>query len=630
MPASASTQNKNYDQLFTDFFQRYVHDIYRIVLAAVSYDDPLAQRLLYVIFADVYKYFHNLTQLDSSARLYLLERTVHALGKLDTAVPSTHEAITYRLKSKLTPIELKLWQALQVLPRHEWLVYELWYGEKLDHNDVAVVLQQPLSQIQTLQVSASQRLRLAVPGFAEYLPALFDKRNQWITLARTQQAHLLRQFFTKRKRPPTFVAYPWWRRALQPTRLAIGAGTLTLIGLAVVAFYYFPTFWQPAITPAWQQTSAFLDTIEPLNISSIRPRLIKPNNTLPPVTADKLSLTEVAEPLYGTNYVAERTNPNDDAALTPTITMALPEQEYLPVLRANIYAVPEALDEDQLQFASLRHFSSLPLNQFTYVNGTYYIEEDPNTYQPLFIAFNADGTIDFQMRKLAICALPNLTKNITTNAAEAAGFDFLTAHNFVEVGQTELEIQLISTADRTVPKAAFCDDDDQAPVQDREFVYWPPHTVFRYAGGTNDFLPMRLRGLAVQLHGENVTNLRVDKFFLMQQYAVRTHEVELKPLAEATSLVQQFTYPAAADSATYQPTQQVFAQWHHQYGEDRLTDVTLTSVRLEYVFDELNHLIEPYYVFNGEGNDLAGRTLAVRLYVVASTEQVDLRSPYRE
>lgn len=625
-----STPPKDYDQIFRDFFQRYVHDMYRIVLAAASYDEALAQRLLHTIFMHVHKYLHTLVEQGSSIRLYVLAHTAHELAELSARIPSPHAAIPKKIKAQLTPIELKLWQVVHALPRPEWLLYELWYGEKLDNPELAVVLQQSQADIQALQTSASQYLRRAVPHFEEYLPTLFDKRNQLIRLSAVQQAHLLRQILKKRKRSPTFIEYSWWRRIVQPIPLAVSAGIVVLLGLGGVTAYYYPTFWQARVAPLTQFSSAYWDSIEPLYVSDTRPRPVDPDATLPLVFEDKLSLTKITEPLFGTQYVAERTPPTDDAALTPTITMALPEQEYIPVTSVYAYAVPQALDEDQLQYAALRHFASLPLNQFEYVNGTYYMGDDTEMYQPLFIAFNANGSIDFQMRQLAICELPNLTDHATTREAETAGFDFLTAHNFVEVMQTDLAIQLVSAADRTVPKDAFCNDGDEAAVQDRELVYFAPHTVLRYADGVADVLPMRFPGMALQLHGEHMTNARLDKLFLLHQSVVRTHAVDIKSLEHAIAAVRKFSYPAAADRATEQQHQQVFMQWNHEYGDDRLTEITMQAVRLEYVFDELHYVIEPYYVFTGQGKDRAGRTVTIRLYVVAAKEDRDLRSPYRQ
>jgi hypothetical protein len=154
--------------------------------------------------------------------------------------------------------------------------------------------------------------------------------------------------------------------------------------------------------------------------------------------------------------------------------------------------------------------------------------------------------------------------------------------------------------------------------------------VLRYGDGVDDELPLRLRGMAMQVHGDTITNMRVDKLFLLLQYVTKTHRVELRSVADATAALQQFTYPAAADRVAAQHTTTVFMQWNHTYGDDRLTNIKFTGVGLEYVYDELNYIIEPYYVFSGEGQDASGRNLTIRAYVAASTEAVALRSPYRE
>lgn len=628
--STSPQSSQDYDQVFRELFTQYAPDIYRIVLAAVSYDDLLAQRLLHNIFVEVHKYIHTVVTQQQSIRLYLLALTVTELTQLDNVVPSTHALIPRHVKHKLTPDELQLWQVLHSLPRLEWLVYELWYGEKLTLPELSLVLQKSLSEMQQLQRQAIQRLQSAVPQFQIQLAPLFKKRNELIQLSSSQQQHLLRQLLTKRKVAPTFIEYPWWHRFLRPVPLTMSLGVVALAAVGVLAYYYFPLTWQDRVSPVVQQTNYLLDAIEPLYISTTRPRTVTPEVTLPTVSGSKTLLAETTETLYGTNYVAERTIPNDDAVLTPTVTVEIDPAEYVPVTQTYVYAVPQSVDEDQLQYAALRHFSSLPLNQFQYVNGTYYIGDDASVYQPLFIAFNNNGSIDFQMRQAAICSLPTLTKVVNDQEAELAGFDFLTAHHFVEVSLKELTTQLTSTPNRTVAKDAFCHDGDQALVQDREYIYYPGHTVFQYGNGVTDFLPMRVRGIAVQLHGPNVTNMRVDKLLLLQQYVVRTHQVELMSLTEAITAVQQFVYPAAADRASAERNQKVFMQWNHSYGNDRLASLTLASVRLEYVFDEFNYVIEPYYVFSGQGQDLEDKTVDVRVYVIASTESRDLRSPYRE
>ncbi|EKD76659.1 MAG: hypothetical protein ACD_43C00030G0009 [uncultured bacterium] len=629
---TTSITNQHYDQFFSEIFSQYTDDVYRMALGGVLYDDVLAQELLYTVFTQTYKYVHALTQPATNPRLYILVLVVKEIRHLDEVIPSPQKLLSKKLKHKLTPIEEQLWQTLNSLPRPDvWLVFELLYGEKMSMQEIAVLLERSLLDIQQLHSQASQHIRSRVPSYIEYIQSLYDKRNAAIKLSGAQRIHVLRQITTKRKAAPTFIHYPWWQRFIQPKPIITTLAVLVVLGTGVALYRYLPNLFTQRFQQASEDTSKLFDKIQPLYITQERPRTVEPDTTLPTAFSDKLSLISTGELLYGSDYVYDHGAPSaDDAALVPTITMELPAKEYIPVLKANIYAVPEALTEDQLQYAALRHFSSLPLNQFQYVNGTYYIAENAEIYQPLFIAFNADGGIDFQMRQQAICTLSNLTKTISENEAETAGFSFLSAHNFLEVAQSDLLIQLVSHPDRTIAKNAFCLDDDQTPVQDREVVFYPPQTVLRYDNGVADELPLRLRGIAVQLHGENVTNVRIDKLFLLQQYVVKTQQVEVRSLADATTALQQFTYPAAADRATVQQTTLVFMQWNHTYGSDRLATMKFTSVDLEYVYDELNHIIEPYYIFNGEGQDSAGRALSIRAYVAASTEMVELRSPYRE
>ena len=97
----------------------------------------------------------------------------------------------------------------------------------------------------------------------------------------------------------------------------------------------------------------------------------------------------------------------------------------------------------------------------------------------------------------------------------------------------------------------------------------------------------------------------------------------LEPLSQAITELQQFRYSGERNN-------QVFPQWNHSHGNDRFQNMTVDSVRLEYVYDELNHLIEPYYVFSGFGTDLNDKVMATNWYVVASTQIIELRAPYRE
>lgn len=621
-----TTANGDYDQLFVALFSLYVQEIYNICSAAVHYNETIALQITHDIFTTAYKYIHVFTPQQGSFRFYLLRITSQEIERLDLRVPATKEHIPRKVKAKLKPAGEALWQAVHNLPRQEWIVYELWYGEHLTATDIAIILEKSTLEIQSLQTLASQRLRRVQSHFVEYIDRLFSVRTAAVQLTKSQETRLLRLVMDNRKARPNFVTQVWWAplmRVWPVTAMAVAVGLLVGVTWVSVAR---PVWLFPA-TPTTLADVADTTTTTPTSTIAV-PDV----NSLPVVTSQKLSLTEITQPLFGTDTNLDHTTTGtvDTAGITPTITIKVTPERYIPLGQAYSYAVPEALDDDQLQFAALRHFPSLPLNRFTYVNGIYYLQEEPNTFQPLFVAFNADGSVEFQMRQTAICALPNLTATIEHDAAQTIGFRWLIDHVFTEVTQADLRIQQLSADNRTVPKTTFCNDGDTTAVADKQFVYYPPHIVLRYSNNPTDLLPLRLRGMAVETHGDTVTQVSVDKLDLLTQYIVRTHQVALKPLSQAITELQSFVYPNADDKADKDRFAQVFAQWNHLHGEDRFNNFTVDQVRLEYVFDELNHIVEPYYIFSGQGTTVKGDTSDMRMYVVASTESRELRGPYRQ
>jgi len=617
----------DYDQLFVELFSVYVQEIYVLCSAAVHYNEVIATQIVQDIFTTAYKYIHVFTPQQGSFRFYLLHLAAKEINQLDARVPATKQHIPRKVKAKLKPAGETLWQAIHNLPRPEWIVYELWYGQQLSTTDIATILDQSTIEIQSLQTLASQRLRRVNAQFVEYISRLFAIRSEAVQLSKSQETRLLRAITDNRKARPNFVHQPWWTPLIQawPALTVSVAGALFIAGMYV--YLARPTWLFPVTVNT--NTVELADNMNNTN-TVVTP--VPDVNALPVVTSGKLSLTEIAQPLFGTDYNVDHTTDHaaDSTGVTPTITIKVVPENYIPLGQAYSYAVPEALDSDQLQFAALRHFDSLPLNQFTYVNGTYYLQEQPNTFQPLFISFNADGNVEFQMRQAAICALPNLTASVDDATAQTAGFNWLIDHVFTEVSQTDLQIKRLSADNRTVPKSTFCSNADTAAVADREFVYYPPHMVLRYGGNPNDLLPLRLKGVNVEIHSDTVTQVHVDKLDLLAQYIVRTNQVNLKPLSQAMTELQGFVYPSTAEKADKDRFAQVFAQWNHLHGDSRLASFTVDQVRLEYVFDELNHIVEPYYVFSGQGTTVKGDAGDIRMYVVASTEAKELRGPYRQ
>lgn len=611
-----ASAHRDYDVAFAKLFSLYCDQIYAIALAASYYNESAAWQLTHDVFATAYKYVHTFQPQQSSFRLHLFTLLVGQLSKREQLVPPTKDGLPKKLAHHLTPAEQQTWFVIHQLPYPLWLTFELNYGANLSVPELSIVLTQSVTEVQQLQAQASHRLRQQLPTFMEQVMSLFQKRNHIAQITRAKQQRMLHIILEQKRLGLTFVQRSWWQRLFQPTVVvsvvvAIGGGAVIALGL-----WYRET---NRTLPNTESVSTLWQTV----VTQRRPSFLTSQGELPEVSTNRTSLTDTDDKLYGSDYVFDHGTVADADELQPTFTVNIVAEDYIPVAEAYTYTVPEALTEDQLQYAALRHFVSLPLNQFTYVNGTYYIEDDPADFRPLFISFNNTGSIDFQMRQAAICALDKLTEPIADTQAQSNGYDFLLSHHFVEVKEGQLQINQVSSVDRTVAKDAFCQDGDTTAVQDREIVYYLSHTLLRYGSDPNQQMVMRQRGVAVQLHGKHVTNMRVDPLFLLQQYAERGGTIPLKPLSQAITELQQYRYTAERNNV-------VFPQWNHSHGTDRLQNMTIDTVRLEYVYDELNHLIEPYYVFSGFGTDLNDKVLAANWYVVASTQATELRAPYRE
>lgn len=627
--AILATAHQDYDAAFAQLFELYCNDIYSLALSAALYNEEAAWQLTHDTFLTAYKYFHTFQPQQGSFRLYLFSLLTTQLQQQQQRIPSTHDILPKKLQHQFSPAELAVWQAVQALPPQVWLVTELWHGANMSVPELSSVLQCSLPEVQQLQAEVGQRLRRAMPGFLEHLEVMYHQCNAYATFSKAKRVRLLRIILERKRLGLTFIHYTWRERLLQPTTLG-GILICGILAITIVAAVWYREPLRLAFSeqtvPTTESVSAFLQA----TITKRRPSITTIQGLLPDVTTDRESLVELTGALYGTDYTFDHTFVADTDSLQPELTFKFTAEDYIPVDTAYLYTLPEALTEDQLQYAALRHFVSLPLNQFTYVNGTYYIADDPEEYRPLFIAFNNSGSIDFQMRQAAICALDHLAEPIADTQAQSNGYDFLLSHHFVEVTTEDLSITQVSAADRTVTKDAFCQDGDTKVVQDREIVYYLPHTLMRFGEGHDDVLPLRQRGMAVQLHGKHVTNVRLDALFLLLQYAERGDSITLKPFSQALTELQQYQYPSDVELAEAQRNAQVFSQWNHSHGSNRFKNMTLDTVRLEYVYDELNHLLEPYYVFNGFGTDLNDKVVAGRWYVVASSQAIELRAPYRE
>ncbi len=611
--------HEDYEAAFGKLFALYANDLYRATLGATFYNEAAAQQLMVDIFTAAYKYLHTFSPQQGSFRLYLFSQVIQHLQQRENRIPPLQDTMPKKLKHHLSHDAQKVWYAIQQLPTREWLVFELWHGANLSTSELSIVLQTSLVDVQQLQATASQRLRKVTPIFLEQVHNIYQQRNTYATLSPSQQLRLMRLILDRKRLRMTFVRYSFLQRLLQPSSLLALITVLVVSTGMVLAVMY----REPLKAKLVQQET------NPTTVSSLitevtkrRPSFLFQQGELPAVEVVRQSLTETDETLFGTSYVTDTPAQTDTDTIQPSFAVNIKAEDFIPVESAYSYTVPEALTEDQLQYAALRHFVSLPLNQFTYVNGTYYVEEDPTEFRPLFIAFNNTGSVDFQMRQTAICKLTNLTEPIADTQAQDYGFQFLSSHRFVEVTQSDMQITQVSSPERTVAKDAFCQDGDQTPVQDRLIVYYAPHTSLRYGEAAGDELPLRLPGIAVQLHGSEVTNMRVDNLFLLLQQATRSEVLTLKSVTQAMIELQAFQYPG--DNTT------VFPQTIHTHGSDRLTSMTIDDVQLEYVYDELNHRIEPYYVFSGLGTDGNNKVNEARWYVVASSTGTQLRGPYRE
>ncbi|MBI2415983.1 MAG: hypothetical protein HYV33_04990 [Candidatus Kerfeldbacteria bacterium] len=603
------------DQAFIDMFDLYREELYRFCYISVWYHPTTAVQIVRFIFGKAYQYFHKFTPHDKlgyvSFRAYLYALAVPMV--MHHRQRSQRQAWPRALRKHWLEPDLAFWHQFQQADAFQVLVAQLWYGAHLSLAEIAQVVQRDDSAIQAWLDYISKDTAA--------LLRCYKNIEQSVTMPSTQRLRLLRQVTATQQRAPSFVHPAWWHTMLGPIPTGFALG-LVAFGVGLLWYVYGPVTTTPLAQQSAQPVAVVLKQ---------RPHDITPNTTLPTIARSRQSLVVIDTVLYGTDYVVQRSiDTAAETELRPTMRFDINSADYRAVPDAFAYAVPEALTEDQLQFAALKHFSSLPLNQFSYVNGTYYVTETPNEFRPLFIAFNNTGAVEFQMRQAAICALPNLTLAVDHTAAQHTVFDFLISHQFISVDETDLKIVRLSKDDRTISKGKLCTSDATTQVQDREFVFYPPHTVLRYGDGANEFLPMRLRGIAVQLHGNDVTNVRIDPLHSLQQQIVKTNTVTLRPLHEAITLAQSFYYPDTKNNSETQRYAKVFAQWDHLHGNDRLNSLTLYDVQLEYVYDTLNHSIEPYYVFSGEGIDGTGPDDDIRLYVVAATNDIELRGPYRE
>lgn len=620
--------HEDYEAAFSQLFNLYADDIYQSALGATFYNEQAALQLTLDVFTSAYKYLHTFSPQQGSFRLHLFTLVVQHLQRREDRIPTLHDTMPKKLKHHLKRDAQQVWYAIQQLPLGEWLVFELWHGANLSTSELSIVLQKSLVEVQQLQSHAAQLLRKRVPTFMEHVQTIYQQRNHYATLTPPQRIRLLRTMLERKRLRMTFVQYSFWQRLAQPSTL-LALATVLIVSAGIVGAIWYREPLKAKLAQQENPTTTVSDLIT--EVTKRRPSFLLKSGDLPEVEVVRQSLTSATENLYGTSYVTDTSAAADTDSIQPTFAVDIAADQFIPVETAYTYAVPEALTEDQLQYAALRHFVSLPLNQFTYVNGTYYVEEDPVEFRPLFIAFNNTGSVDFQMRQAAICALPKLTEPIADTQAQDYGYQFLSSHRFVEVTGDDLEIVQISSPDRTVAKDAFCQDGDQTAVQDRLLVYYAPHTLLRYGDNAGDELPLRMPGIAVQLHGSEVTNMRVDNLFLLlAQINREATPVNLKPLSQAMIELQTYKYLSDAERATAALNATVFPQNNHEHGSDRIKTMAIDDVQLEYVYDELNHRIEPYYVFSGLGTDLNDKVNETRWYVVASTTGVQLRGPYRE
>lgn len=617
------TKNDNLEKAFIDLFDLYAEEVYQFCFSLLFYHEHMAEEDTRYVFEKAHKFFHAFLPGQLSYRSYLFSLAVTQIQRERKHIVTQSHGLPQSLRRKFSKADYHTWEALQHFDTNTVCILELWYGPGLLINEISVVVQMDIQTVQHIHDSALQHLSTVIPNIQQAIAHLFKQRQKKIVLPKSKRIRLQREVIEGRRPAPTFVKRVWWQALLGPMPLGFVLGIILVVG-ASVWYVYRP---EPLTQADPVDTVVTLDpTVQK------RPQVVYASGSLPDVQLSKRSVSIPDATLYGTSYKPEDTTVliPEEEKLQPKITVDLSSGDYESISKAYVYSVPQALEEDDLQQAAYRHFFSLPLNQFTYVNGTYYIEDKGEEFKPLFIAFNNDGSVEFQMRQAAICQLDGLTKTYTDDETRTTAYDFLRAHYFVEVEEKELKIIRTSEDNRTIKKDSICKDGSSDPVQDREFAFFPNHVTVRYGETGQETLPMRLRGITVQTHANGVTNMRIDRLEALREHMVRSTEADLISLDQAVEEVKKFYYPATAERDQYQRFVKSFAQWDHLHGDARLQEMHITSVDLEYVFDPLNYRIEPYYVFTGTGASTAGPDEEIRIYVVATTEDIELRGPYRE
>lgn len=617
-------RNEDINKAFIEVYKMYVAEMYRYAFFGLYHHTRLAEQTTEEVFYKAFKFFHSFQPGTVSYRAYLYSLVVPLVVKQRTEF-TTDQTKKIRLRGrKYTEADQRLWQAIQSLEPVTFTIFELWHGAHLAPPEIALAVRFDIAEVirryEVTQLTFSQ----LVDNYHAGVQSLYEKRDNTTILTISQERKIIEKIVKWRRKAPSFVQTTWWSSIVGPIPFSF-ALCLAAIVLGVLWYVQRPEPLTDMSNTNLEQAFFVKPSVEQ------RPRAVISQGHLPEVVESRRLLSQVDGNLYGTQYVQEGDiDTTTVEQLTPDITINIPVNEYKDISEAYVYAVPEALPEEQLQLAAFDHFSSLPLNQFTYVNGTYYIEESADDFRPLFIAFNNDGSIEYQMRQLAICGLADLTTETNEETARTAAFDFLASHNFVFVESTDLRIERTSEVGHTLPKDVFCGDGDSSSVFDHEFVFFAPHTVIRYNDGAEDVLPMRMPGIATHTHSNAVTNMRIDPLYSLQDQIVRTEKAELIDLETAVTRVQEFYYPASDDVGEHERFQVAFPQWYHQSGNQRLQSMTINQVRLEYVYDELNNTIEPYYVFSGTGFDGTNEDPEMRMYIAAVNQDVELRGPYRQ
>ncbi|MDP3970688.1 MAG: hypothetical protein Q8P90_03235 [bacterium] len=618
-----SGKNADINKAFIELYQLYAADIYRYCYAGLYHHTRLAEQTVEAIFAKSFKYFHSFEDGGASYRSYLFSLAVSQVVKQRSDMQEHHHDKLNFSNRKFNDVDMHLWRAIQSLDPTTFSIYELMHGEQLTFKEIALAVRFDEAEVRRRHHNTHSKFQQIIQDFDEVLMNFYLKRDRILTFSTAQESRILHSVMKTIKKSPSFVKQSWFSNLLKPLPLTIA----TSVPLVAAVFFLVTNI--PAEVPVEDSVKMASPALAEPSIQQ-RPREIIEGKSLPAIKESTRSLTAVEGLLYGSDYVVKREMAlEDEEELRPTININLPVNEFRSVPEADIYGVPESLDKDHLQLSAFNHFSSLPLNQFVYVNGTYYIEESETEYRPLFIAFNNDGSIEFQMRQAAICGLEKLTEDIDEETARNNAYDFLASHNFIYVPMEELVVERMTDEESTITKGAVCNNNDEATVKDREFVFYPPHNLIRYGLGPDDNLPIRLRGIAVHMHGDTVTNVRVDRLHNLQDQIVKTETSELISIEDAISKLEDFYYPASQDEEDYQRFVSTFVQWNHRHGKSRLQEININQVRLEYVFDPLNLAIEPYYVFSGTGID-SSESVDIRMYVVASNKETELRGPYRE